>query len=50
MTETHYELLGVEPDATKEEIRSAYRERLENLRAKVEKGRSDQARNGDWNG
>ncbi len=46
MTETHYELLGVEPDATKEEIRSSYRERLENLRAKVEKGRSDQARNG----
>jgi uncharacterized RDD family membrane protein YckC/DnaJ-domain-containing protein 1 len=46
MTETHYELLGVEPDATKEEIRSAYRERLEELRGKVEKGRSDQARNG----
>jgi uncharacterized RDD family membrane protein YckC len=46
VTETHYELLGVEPDATKEEIRSAYRERLENLRAKVERGRSDQARNG----
>jgi uncharacterized RDD family membrane protein YckC len=46
MSETHYELLGVEPDATKDEIRSAYRERLEDLRAKVEKGRSDQARNG----
>jgi uncharacterized RDD family membrane protein YckC len=46
MTETHYELLGVEPDASKEEIRSAYRERLEELRGKVEKGRSDQARNG----
>jgi uncharacterized RDD family membrane protein YckC/DnaJ-domain-containing protein 1 len=46
MTETHYELLGVEPDATKEEIRSAYRERLEELRGTVEKGRSDQARNG----
>jgi uncharacterized RDD family membrane protein YckC len=46
MTETHYELLGVEPDATKEEIRSAYRARLEDLRGKVEKGRSDQARNG----
>jgi uncharacterized RDD family membrane protein YckC len=46
MSETHYELLGVEPDATKDEIRSAYRERLEGLRAKVEKGRSDQARNG----
>jgi uncharacterized RDD family membrane protein YckC len=46
MTETHYELLGVEPDATKEEIRSAYRERLEELRERVERGRSDQARNG----
>jgi uncharacterized RDD family membrane protein YckC/DnaJ-domain-containing protein 1 len=46
VTETHYELLGVEPDATKEEIRSAYRQRLEDLRAQVEKGRSDQARNG----
>lgn len=46
MTETHYERLGVEPDATKEEIRSAYRERLEELRAQVEKGRSDQARDG----
>jgi uncharacterized RDD family membrane protein YckC len=46
MTETHYDLLGVEPDATKEEIRSAYRERLEELRGRVEKGRSDQARNG----
>lgn len=46
MTETHYELLGVEPDATKEQIRSAYRERLEELRGQVEKGRSDQARNG----
>jgi uncharacterized RDD family membrane protein YckC/DnaJ-domain-containing protein 1 len=46
MTDTHYELLGVEPDASKEEIRSAYRERLEELRGKVEKGRSDQARNG----
>jgi uncharacterized RDD family membrane protein YckC/DnaJ-domain-containing protein 1 len=46
MTETHYELLGVEPDASKEEIRSAYRERLDALRDQVEKGRSDQARNG----
>jgi uncharacterized RDD family membrane protein YckC len=46
VTETHYELLGVEPDATKDEIRSAYRERLEELRGQVEKGRSDQARNG----
>jgi uncharacterized RDD family membrane protein YckC/DnaJ-domain-containing protein 1 len=46
VTETHYELLGVEPDATKDEIRSAYRERLEDLRGQVEKGRSDQARNG----
>jgi uncharacterized RDD family membrane protein YckC len=46
MTESHYELLGVEPDASKEEIRTAYRDRLEQLRGKVEKGRSDQARNG----
>jgi uncharacterized RDD family membrane protein YckC len=46
MSESHYELLGVEPDASKDEIRSAYRERLEQLRGKVEKGRSDQVRNG----
>ncbi len=46
MSETHYELLGVEPDASKDEIRAAYRERLEELRGKAEKGRSDQARNG----
>jgi uncharacterized RDD family membrane protein YckC len=46
MTETHYELLGVEPAASKEEIRSAYRERLEELRVRAEKGRSDQARDG----
>jgi uncharacterized RDD family membrane protein YckC len=46
MTDTHYELLGVEPDASKEEIRSAYRARLDELRDQVEKGRSDQARNG----
>lgn len=46
MSESHYELLGVEPDASKEEIRSAYRGRLDELRGKVEKGRSDQARDG----
>jgi uncharacterized RDD family membrane protein YckC len=46
VSESHYELLGVEPDASKEEIRSAYRDRLEQLRGKVEKGRSDQARDG----
>jgi uncharacterized RDD family membrane protein YckC len=46
MSESHYELLGVESDASKDEIRSAYRERLEQLRGKVEKGRSDQVRNG----
>jgi molecular chaperone DnaJ len=46
VSESHYELLGVAPDASKEEIRTAYRERLEDLRAKVEKGRSDQARDG----
>jgi len=46
MSETHYELLGVEPDASKDEIRTAYRERLDELRGKAEKGRSDQARDG----
>jgi uncharacterized RDD family membrane protein YckC len=46
MSESHYELLGVDSDASKDEIRSAYRERLEQLRGKVEKGRSDQVRNG----
>ncbi|MFL6242182.1 MAG: RDD family protein [Acidimicrobiia bacterium] len=46
MSESHYELLGVESDASKDEIRSAYRERLEDLRGKVEHGRSDQVRNG----
>ena len=46
MSETHYELLGVEPDASKDEIRAAYRDRLEELRGKAEKGRSDQARDG----
>ena len=46
MSESHYELLGVESDASKDEIRSAYRERLEDLRGKVETGRSDQVRNG----
>jgi uncharacterized RDD family membrane protein YckC len=46
MSETHYELLGVDPDASKDEIRAAYRERLEELRGKAEKGRSDQARDG----
>jgi uncharacterized RDD family membrane protein YckC len=46
MSESHYDLLGVEHDASKEEIRSAYRDRLEELKTKVEKGRSDQVRNG----
>jgi uncharacterized RDD family membrane protein YckC len=46
VSESHYELLGVESDASKDEIRSAYRERLEQLRGKVENGRSDQVRNG----
>jgi molecular chaperone DnaJ len=46
MSESHYELLGVEPDASKDEIRAAYRERLEDVRGKAKKGRSDQARDG----
>jgi uncharacterized RDD family membrane protein YckC len=46
MTQSHYDRLGVEPDATKEEIRAAYRDRLEELRGQVEKGRSDQSRDG----
>ncbi len=46
MSESHYDRLGVESDASKEEIRSAYRDRLEELRTKVEKGRSDEARDG----
>lgn len=46
MSESHYELIGVESDASKDEIRSAYRERIEALRGKVENGRSDKAREG----
>jgi uncharacterized RDD family membrane protein YckC len=46
MSESHYDLIGVESDASKEEIRSAYRERIEALRGKVENGRSDKARDG----
>lgn len=46
MSESHYDLIGVESDASKEEIRSAYRDRIENLRGKVENGRSDQVRKG----
>ncbi len=46
MSDSHYDRLGVESDASKEEIRSAYRDRLEELRTKIEKGRSDEARDG----
>jgi uncharacterized RDD family membrane protein YckC len=46
MSESHYDLIGVESDASKEEIRSAYRDRIEDLRGKVENGRSDQVRDG----
>lgn len=49
---THYEVVGVAPDASKEDIRSAYRDRLEELAEEV--GTSDDARaetarlNGAW--
>src|SRR5260370_34746034 len=46
MSESHYDLIGVETDASKEEIRAAYRDRIEALRGKVENGRSDKARDG----
>jgi uncharacterized RDD family membrane protein YckC/DnaJ-domain-containing protein 1 len=46
MSESHYELIGVQSDASKDEIRSAYRQRIEALRSKVENGRSDKARDG----
>ncbi len=39
---THYDVVGVDPGASKEEIRSAYRDRLEELAEKV--GTSDDAR------
>ena len=49
---THYEVIGVDPDASKEDIRAAYRDRLEELAEDV--GTSDDARaetarlNGAW--
>jgi uncharacterized RDD family membrane protein YckC len=39
-----YELMGVEPDASKDEIKEAYRRRLEDLKFKAETGRSDKIR------
>ncbi|MBA2327296.1 MAG: RDD family protein [Actinobacteria bacterium] len=49
---THYDVIGVDPDASKEDIRAAYRDRLEELAEDV--GTSDDARaetarlNGAW--
>jgi uncharacterized RDD family membrane protein YckC len=44
VSDSHYELLGVEPDASKDEIRDAYRGRLEELKVQAENGKSDQQR------
>jgi uncharacterized RDD family membrane protein YckC len=40
----HYEMMGVEPGASKDEIRDAYRNRLEDLKVQAENGRSDKIR------
>jgi uncharacterized RDD family membrane protein YckC len=40
----HYELMGVDPGASKDEIRDAYRSRLEDLRTQAESGKSDRVR------
>jgi uncharacterized RDD family membrane protein YckC len=40
----HYELMGVEPGASKDEIRDAYRSRLDDLKVQAENGRSDKVR------
>ena len=40
----HYDLMGVEPGASKDEIRDAYRNRLEDLKVQAENGRSDKIR------
>lgn len=49
---THYDVVGVEPGASKEEIRSAYRDRLGDLRAgdaSTEQARAETARlNAAW--
>ena len=39
---THYELLEVDPDAPKDEIRSAYQAKLANVRAAARQGRGDE--------
>ncbi len=44
MGESHYEVIGVESGATKDEIREAYRNRLEQLRTQAESGKSDRVR------
>jgi uncharacterized RDD family membrane protein YckC len=50
MTDDYYELLGVDPDAATDEIRTAYRERKAELDATGDSGRADAAKlNRAWN-
>jgi uncharacterized RDD family membrane protein YckC len=41
---THYEVIGVDPDASKDEIRDAYRARLEELQAELRDSKSEKVR------
>jgi hypothetical protein len=44
MSETHYETLGVEPDASRDEIRAAYRARVEELDPETWPGAAEERR------